>query len=114
MSAWTIYWILQLDNFVSALTGVVVLGGTGGLMLYGFGILEEMAAAARAGRRILVAVAVACVLLVFMPNTKTAAAMVIIPAIANNEALKAEAGDLYQLAKQALREAVTDKPESDE
>jgi hypothetical protein len=41
-----------------------------------------------------------------LPSTKTAAAMVVLPAIANNETLHTEAGELYGLAKQALKEAV--------
>jgi hypothetical protein len=41
-----------------------------------------------------------------LPSTKTAATMFIVPAIANNEAIHKEAGELYGLAKQALKEAV--------
>lgn len=44
-----------------------------------------------------------------LPSSKTAAAMVIVPAIANNETIRKESGELYDLAKQALRDSVTDK-----
>lgn len=51
-----------------------------------------------------------------LPSSKTAAAMYVIPAIANNEAIQAEAGDIYKLAKQGLTRLVSEekKPAADE
>ncbi len=50
-----------------------------------------------------------------IPSSRTAAAMIVIPAIANNERFQAEASDLYDLAKQGLKKIVAtddEKPEA--
>ena len=41
-----------------------------------------------------------------IPSSKTVAAMYVIPALANNEALKIESKELYELAKGALKDMV--------
>ena len=46
---------------------------------------------------------IGAVLSSFIPTTKVAASMVIIPAVANNPNVQREAGDLYQIAKEGLR-----------
>lgn len=51
------------------------------------------------------------VLSAFCPSGKTIAAMKVIPAIINNESVHGEAKELYDLAKQGLKELVTDKKE---
>lgn len=57
---------------------------------------------------------VACmVVAAFLPSTKTAAAMILLPALTSKEVtapLSREAGELYELAKSALRNAAN-KPE---
>lgn len=50
---------------------------------------------------------------VFLPSTRTAAAMILLPALTSKEVtapLSREAGELYELAKSALRNA-SNKPE---
>lgn len=107
ISAWDIYWVMQLDTIGMAMGTISVFGLIVVAVVWG--------AAACEIRRLwgyLVAVAVTgvwfvCLLAaIFLPSTKTAAAMFVIPAVANNETIQKEAGDLYKLAKQALREAV--------
>ena len=132
MNAWTIYWILQLDAISSAfwLANLVLATAAAALTIFNgisrfdtneFPMLCDpeariAACKARSGVRRKVVAALVPIFLIsaFLPSTKTAAAMVVIPAIANNETIRKEAGDLYALAKQALREAVTDeKPKDD-
>ena len=122
MNAWTIYWILQLDSIregfmiLTAIFGVLV----GVLALFGtiqradcYGDDDPAIALGKAKQTLaakwakpLVAL---FVLTLFIPTTKTVAAMVVLPAIANNETIRKESGELYDLAKQALRDAVADK-----
>ena len=110
MSAWTIYWILQLDTIGNAMGLISFLGLLFVPLGWAFSIDVIKSLWAYVACSLATAAwAVAVMAAIFLPSTKTAAAMVIIPAIANNEAIQKEAGDLYQLAKQALREAVTDK-----
>ena len=127
MNAWTIYWILQLDTVVDALTVAASMSGMAAGGLYLFSAMHkaedsyswnEPKAGDRATFRALLlkrakpVAIVACLLAVavtLLPTSKTAAAMVIVPAIANNETIRKESGELYDLAKQALRDAVTDK-----
>ena len=48
--------------------------------------------------------------LAFIPSTRTAAAMFVIPAIANNAEIKQEAGEMYEIAKAALQNISEAKP----
>lgn len=117
ISPWEIYWILQLDSIRDFFGAGVFLFGAAGLMATIFApILFDSYSDFKAspkkvfgwiGSGLLVFSAALC----FTPSTKTAAAMFIIPAIANNEAIQKEAGDLYSLAKQALTEAI--KPDDE-
>lgn len=122
MNAWTIYWILQLDSIREGLMILTVMLA----LLAGFAALfgtiqssscyrdDDPDIAAGKAKQAMAAkwmkpVLALFVLTLFIPTTKTVAAMVIIPAIANNETIRKESGELYDLAKQALRDAVTDK-----
>lgn len=130
MDAWTIYWILQLDSIncfaIFAGTGaslacvVAVFARIGSLSLAE--IWQDMPdsreykrymAAANGDMKLIKPAALVAVVMLgiatFLPSSKTAAAMVVLPAIVNNETIRKESGELYDLAKQALREAVTDK-----
>lgn len=50
----------------------------------------------------------------FIPSTKTAATMYVVPAIVNNETLQEDAGEFYELAKDALRDAIGNEGTPDE
>lgn len=130
MNAWTIYWILQLDS-INGLAGIVaILSAIAFIILFvGKKISADFAeiwadspghpeykryvakerAATRALKPAAVCLAVFATVSAFLPSTRTAAAMVVLPAIANNETVQREAGDLYQLAKEALRNAAAPK-----
>lgn len=120
ISPWEIYLVFQLDSIREFLAGVS-----------GVGLIASIVAAAMFpllfdedfGLNLSVkwvftplvsATFVAALLYAFVPSTKTAAAMIIIPKIANSETIQREAEDLYGLAKRALVEAVqTDEPEKE-
>ena len=54
----------------------------------------------------LVVAALSALAATLLPSTKTLAAMLVIPAIANNETVQQEASELYKMAKEALKEAI--------
>lgn len=118
ITPWEIYWVLQLDSINGAL-GVV--GGACGVAAILIGIVavissdlgdvsDESWAVIKRWLKCLVVVAGVCIVLLgVIPSTKTAAAMIVVPAIVNNKAVQHEAGDLYALAKEALKEAIAPK-----
>lgn len=111
ISAWEIYWVLQLDTIgaaaeISSFLGVFIMPFVAGFLVCEVKTWPAYVASAALIAAWLVVTAVA----VFLPSTKTAAAMFVIPKIANSEVIQAEAGELYELAKQAMRRAVTDEP----
>ena len=129
IDAWDIYWVLQLDsiNCVLGISAMVAAFFSGITIFLGFEYskenpdswngmaykaeaqkkLERSAGLLSLGKRTLFLVAMPLIAaFALTPSTKTAAAMIVVPAIANNEAIQREAGDLYDLAKQALAEAV--------
>lgn len=134
ITPWEIYWVLQLDSFGAALSFVVSASILVSAALIAVSLFfaadtpsawcaEENKAAAirhnqvapilrKAGIRILVfIVAPLFTLAVLLPSTKTAAAMIVVPQIVNSPTIQHEAGDLYNLAKEALRDAIAPKPE---
>lgn len=123
ISPWEIYWVMQLDSIgaatrvlavISALVAAAVWMVAGFMAMDAYGDDDKAAAKkfAAYGFKPGIAAGVLLFASAFIPSTKTAAAMFVIPAIANNEAIQREAGDLYQLAKDGLRELV--KPEQAE
>ena len=114
MNAWTIYWILQLDSINSAffVCPFLTLGAIAFIAFVSDGeaVFDESEKRFYKWPKVVSGIcAVMLFISIFIPSTKTMAAMVVIPAIANNETIRKESGELYDLAKQALRDAVTDK-----
>ncbi|WP_286075648.1 hypothetical protein [Stenotrophomonas sp. 59] len=112
ISAWEIYWVMQLDTIrqASVVASAVGIVGLTVFIVIGFDSYSSDKVMKRVyslAPLILFPVAAAT----FLPTSKTAAAMIVIPAIANNERFQAEAGDLYQLAKQGLQKLVADEKE---
>ena len=110
MSAWTIYWVLQLDAIRNAMGFISFIG----MLIVPLGWAYSLDCIKRGWAYVAcgfmtIAWLVAVALAIFLPSTKTAAAMVVLPAIVNNEAIRKESGELYDLAKQALRKAATGK-----
>lgn len=127
ISTWQIYLVMQLDSVSAGLTFISCLG----LTVVGVSIVWNTLSKADAKEfpyttdhearkvqwesrdkwrnRILVFILPLFFINMLIPSSKTAAAMIVIPAIANNERFQAEAGDLYQLAKQGLKKLVADE-----
>lgn len=120
-----VYAVLQLDTIITGLRFGVAVAAAGGICsMFTLGFhgddyyhsegTKQTNAAVRKGAlkfaKICGVSAVLCsALAVFMPSTKTAAAMILLPAITSDkvtEPLTREAGELYQLAKSALTKAV--------
>lgn len=109
ISAWEIYWVMQLDAIRDALVVISAVGIVGlfTVCVIAWDSYDDSKIMKRVyfvSPLLLITVAAAT----FLPSSKTAAAMIVIPAITNNERLQAEAGDLYQLAKQGLQKLVAD------
>lgn len=126
ISPWQIYLVMQLDSIRDLFGGIAISLIFGSVVIGAFVLMhasddeyswnidrKDDRKNKRAGfvRAIRIAFPFAAVCLfaqAVIPSSKTAAAMIVIPAIANSEVLQKEAGDLYQLAKQGLRELVND------
>ena len=124
ISAWDVYWVMQLDSISVLISGLLAVSAVvcAGLFLvqavhagedcwsWNEGSIQERKEFRRTirghGARALVAAMFFALASALTPSSKTVAAMLILPAIANNETIQREAGDLYGLAKEALREAV--------
>ena len=109
MNAWQVYWVMQLDSIG---IGIFLFG----LVLILLGLLALVFAAdgcdeSLSPRFVLGVIASGALLWfvdMFLPSTKTAAAMIVLPAITSESATAAvapEVRELYDLAKDALRHA---------
>ena len=121
LSAWDVYWVMQADTIHHTANGcalvstmAVFLGAVIVCASY-----EELMFPKPIGliiRRVwlsLIPIAfLSIIAATFLPTTKTVAAIIVLPAIANNEQLHGEAEELYHLAKEALTDMVKkdDKP----
>ena len=115
ISPWTLYWILQLDTIGMAAGVIVFFGMIFVPLAWGFSIDVIKAWWAHlVSAALTLAWLIACVAAIFLPSTKSMAAIVVIPAIANNEAVQREASDLYQLAKQAIERAAEVEPQKND
>lgn len=113
ISAWNIYWVMQLDCISStvqwfAWMSIIAAAGLGIAHFMADGDYEWLG---KRAKQALVFSAAMAFISAFIPSTKTAAAMVILPAVANNQAIQHEAADLYGIAKDALRELAKPKEE---
>jgi len=123
ITPWEIYWVLQLDAIKCALalgcvacTAWTIVAFTGMTIRY-LGNYDEKKndrdawlSGKRHYMRTVVPAAVALLAMaILLPSTKTSAAMVVVPQIVNSPTIQHEAGDLYTLAKQALRDAIAPK-----
>lgn len=127
ISPWEVYFILQLDEIRGMFTFFAFMLGVGCFIAFFAGAIlrdnyPEHPSYASGKRlhdvivpRLFFALLVCGAINSFIPSTKTMAAVVILPAIVNNETVQKEAGDLYALAKQGLKELVTpDEPPTEE
>lgn len=108
MDALTVYLVLQADVFRSffAMLSIVSFLLIIPLLL----VIADNACDYKKGKRLLtiwgVVVFGACIITSALPSTRTLAAMIVLPELVNNEQIQNEAGELYGLAKEALKQAV--------
>ena len=109
-----IYLVMQLDSFLSIFTAFLIFSFlyAGVVCLFHLNDFSEEKKQKWPSRKKAIKLAVSIffvssVLLSLTPSTKTAAAMIVIPAIVNNENLQNEASELYLLAKDALKSAIS-------
>lgn len=109
ITSWDIYWVMQMDSIGIGAGLGAFMGLVASALLWAYALDEpNRGAAVLAALTSLLTVTLFAVA-VFLPTTKTAAAMVVLPAIVNNEEVKGEARELYDLAKSALQKAVKDE-----
>ena len=124
ISAWQVYLVMQLDgikNFLSIPALIVAtLCGVGVLMFpLILDVIDssdiERETVIKAAKRIVLSAFVCGALATAIPSSKTAAAMILLPALTSDSAVATvvpEARELYELAKDALR-SVAAKPEAE-
>lgn len=116
LSPWLIYWLMQLDNIckfvdVVAFLGSVLLGvlivirvGCKNAPKHDEGAKVFYDATTKLCKFSSVIIPIFILLNVFMPNTKTVAAMVLIPPIANNEQVQQIPEDILVFVRSVLKE----------
>ena len=116
VSPFEVYLVMQLDSFVTLLAVAGALSILGG----GFALIEantsfgnkEWAAPAR---KVILSGIAAAFLAAIIPSSKTAAAMIVIPALTSADVVEPvgrEAREVYALAKKALRNLADEPKES--
>lgn len=117
ISAWDVYWVMQLDSISSflAVCSFLVFAASAAIFLL---VVPEASDDEEAKKVLKVCVKFVAVSFflgtfsVLLPSSKTAAAMIILPAVTSEEAVnmvKPEAKELYELTKDALRSMITEK-----
>lgn len=118
ISAWDVYWVMQLDSIGGLFGAMAIVGTILAAVVFCFSPFWADEDLVDAKWRKWFVLGPLSVLFVggvghaFIPSTKTAAAMIVLPAVANSETVQTEAADLYRLAKKALADAVGEEPEA--
>lgn len=106
ITALDIYWVTALDSIREALHVLTLcfgLVGAVGLILYGISG-GEVKMGGRFAAWLLPVAAVLLLAQAFIPSTRAAAAMVVLPAIVNSEAVQTLPTELTTLAKEWMQE----------
>jgi len=114
ITALDVYWVTALDSIRDALhmlTGCFGLAGGAGLILYGISG-GEVKMGGRFAAWLLPLAAVLLMAQSFIPSTRAAAAMVVLPAIVNSEAVQTLPAELATLAKEWMQELRPAKKEN--
>lgn len=99
-----LYLILQLDKIFVGLIFIVI------FLLVSIYISIEIKNNFKIGYQV-IALIISFFLLIFLPSTKSAAAIYIIPKVVNNEAFTNEASELYKLFKDKIFQDYIVEPE---
>lgn len=106
ISAWDVYWVLQLDSIAGMFVIAAIIFGLALIFTPFFYLLEEQKLPPHFKK--MLATVIGCALVAtFLPSSKTAAAMILVPALTAPEVVApvtGEAKELYSLAKQALKD----------
>lgn len=116
MSAWNVYWVMQLDSIGVGLLMFGVASVFVGLAFFSYVASVHDRVSACGVMSVLFAFVLWTVCM-FLPSSRTAAAMIVLPAITSAEvrsAVAPEAKELYELAKDALRSVGKPAPEKKE
>lgn len=123
ISPWLMYWLMQLDKICAFIDVIAVLGS---LSLAGLIIIRTAAKVharwSREDEELLNSTASFCrfssiivpifvLLNVFVPNTKTVAAMILVPPITNNEQVQQIPEDILTFVRSVLKEYTLDNKE---
>jgi hypothetical protein len=123
MSPWLIYWLMQLDAVCAFVHVVAVIGS---ILLIALIVIRIMCksvpehdtvakefynATTKLCRFGSVIISLFVLLNVFIPNTKTVAAMVIIPPIVNNEQVQQIPDDILTFVRSVIKEYTFDDKE---
>ena len=101
-----IYWIMKLDD-IQCLFFLIAVGAFVACIVSAFISLDDGELAKRVVGRSMIVLIVSLIIGTFVPSTKQAAAMYVVPAIANSDALEKvinDPGDLYNIGVNALKE----------
>ena len=114
----TMYWVTRLDYICVFLEATVIIALLAFILFEAMFVVDFQTHTNECGpnKRILrlalaalVVALLASTVRVFTPTTKEYAAIKIVPAIANDENIRGEAGELYELAKAWLKEQVKEE-----
>lgn len=114
ITPWTIYAVMKLDLLISLISAIICIGGALGVvaLFYSFSYdcnNDKRPVIWKWLKRLLGLWLVLLTLVVLLPSSKMLAAMLVLPRIANNEAVQVEAKEFYDLAKEAMVELTKDK-----
>lgn len=103
-----------LDTLKAAATVIALLATLAGSICLVGGLMDEEALLLKMAKRILPFAAMACIVAVFAPSSKTFAMMVVLPKLADSALIQKDAPELYSLAVEALKaklkDATAEKP----
>jgi len=109
ISGWTIYWLTRLGGIQTFLLTAGIATFIGGITAFIGTNVENANKWIRVSKKVAVIGFVMIILGILTPTTKEAAAIIIIPKLANSETLKRECGEIYNLAKDWLTNLSEDK-----
>lgn len=105
LTAWDIYWVTRLDEISIVLSLFLWLGFfVCGMALLAYFIDDDYTGCKTFAARLAPVLIVVAIVNAFIPNTKQAAAMIVLPAIVNSEAVQKLPGELTTLAREWLQE----------
>lgn len=124
IDAWDVYWVMQLDRIGGMLVALTIISGCAlgvSTIIGGFAVADSYGSdreQAKSTLKRIVSYGSASFVFAFLcasmiPSSKTAAAMIVLPAITSDTVVQTvapEARELYELAKDALRSVAKDKP----